>query len=365
MPLHPLVGHHEVRRLLARAVRAGKLPSTILLTGPAGVGKQRLGLWLAQLLFCEHPEDEPCGRCRPCHLVLGLAHPDLHWMVPIPRPKSTDPARQVDEAEEILAQVLEERRASSLYLPPDGMAIHGVASVRLLQRRAALTPVEGRRKVFLIGEADRLVPQESSPEAANALLKLLEEPPADTVFVLTTTDPRRLLPTVRSRGVPLRVGRLADEDVAQVLREHLRPAPSPEALAERVRLAEGSVGAALAAGAGSGEAAAFHAAASLLEAVVAGPGARMERALRQPPFAARGEFTALLDALSETLGDAARDALGQPPKRPVPEVLRRRRDPDPLLRALERVAGAREAAAGNVNPQLLLAKLSEDLAEVL
>jgi DNA polymerase-3 subunit delta' len=358
-----MAGHLEARRRLAQAVRTGRLPQVLLLTGAAGVGKQRLALWLAQLVLCEQPGTEPCGGCRACRLVAGLAHPDLHWFVPIPRPRVGEADKQVEEAAAALAQVMDERRANPLYGPPDGLASHGLASVRLLRRRAVLTPVEGKRKVFILGEADRLVPQESSPDAANALLKLLEEPPADSVFVLTTVDPRRLLPTIRSRAVPLRLRRLSDDEVAEVLRGRLRPAPSPEALRERVRAAEGSVGAALAAG--DAEGAAYQAAAALLAAVLAGPGARMERALRQPPYAARGEFTAMLDALSATLGDAARMALGQPLPRPVPDALRARRDPDALLRAMERVADAREAAAGNVNPQLLLAVLSEELAEVL
>ncbi|HET8622047.1 MAG TPA: hypothetical protein VFM14_00645 [Gemmatimonadales bacterium] len=348
MPLHRLVGHVEARRRIAAAVRAARLPQVLLISGPAGIGRQRLGLWTAQLLLCEQPGDEPCGGCGPCRMVLGLAHPDLHWFVPVPRPKG-DADRQVEEVADSLAQVMEERRAAPLYGPVDGMAIHGMASVRLLLRRASLTPVQSRVKVFLIGDAERLVPQESSPEAANALLKLLEEPPADTHFVLTATDPRRLLPTIRSRAVPLRVGRLSEEEVAAVLG---RRAPD----------AEGAPG--LAVG-GGGASATYEAAASFLDAVVAGPGQHFERALRQPAFAARGEFTALLDALAETLSDAARATTRGQPRRPLPPVLRKPRDPAALAGAMQRVAAAREAAAGNVNPQLLLAALADDLAEVL
>ena len=99
--------------------------------------------------------------------------------------------------------------------------------------------------------------------------------------------------------------------------------------------------------------------------MLAGSAAAYERALKQAPFAARGEFTAMLDALADTLGEAARGALGQPTRRPVPPGLLGRNDPAPLLRAMECVAEAREAAYGNVNPQILLAVLGEELAEVL
>ena len=335
MPLAPLVGHQETRRRLARSVRAGTLPQVLLFTGPTGVGKQRLALWLAQLVLCEQGSDEPCGTCRACRLVAGLAHADVHWLVPILRPKAGDPDKQVDEAAETLAGIMEERRKRPLYTAPDGMAIHSIATVRLLQRRMALTSVEGGRRVFIVGEADRLVPQESSPEAANATLKLLEEPPAGALIVLTTLDPRRVLPTIRSRAAPVRLNRLGDDEVRGFLAQHTEPRWNREKIEERVALASGSIGAAL------------------------------ERALGQATFAARGDFAAMLDALAETLGEAARGTMGQPVRRSVPAPLLRHRSPEPLLLAMEKVAEAREAAAGNVNPQVLLAVLGEDLAEVL
>lgn len=172
-----------------------------------------------------------------------------------------------------------------------------------------------------------------------------------------------MLPTIRSRAVPVRLNRLSDAEVRDFLRGRSELRLSPAQVEERVRLAEGSIGAALAAG--EGAARAYRAAEELIEAVAKGRGPALERALRQPAYAARGEFTAMLDALADTLGDAARGALGQPVRRPVPAPLRRHGTPELLLRALERVAEAREAAAGNVNPQLLLAVLGDELAEVL
>lgn len=363
MTLPPLMGHQTMRVRLAQALRAGTLPQVILISGPAGVGKQRFALWLAQLAVCERAGDEPCGTCRQCRLVAGLVHPDVHWLVPIPRPKISDPDKQVEEAAQAIADVLEERRAQPLYRPADGMATHGMASVRLLLRRAALTSVEGGRRVFIVGSADRLIPQESSPDAANALLKLLEEPPAGSLFLLTTVEPRLLLPTTRSRAVPLRLGRLTDAEVSSFLESQLTPTPSASELSQRVRLSDGSIGMALRLGDEAGKA--QQAAGQWLEAVLAGSGPSMERALKQPPYGARGEFTAMLDAVAETLGEAARGTLGQPVRRPVPQALLRYRTPDPLLKAMEHVADAREAAWGNVNPQILLAVLGEELAEVL
>ena len=363
MPLPPLTGHLEIRHRLAKAVRGSSLPQVLLLTGPTGIGKQRLALWLAQLIFCERGGEEPCGSCRACHLVGGLSHADLHWFVPIARPKAGDPDKQVDEAAEALAGIMEERRKQPLYTPADGMSSHSIATVRLIQRRASLTSVEGGPRVFIIGEADRLVPQESSPEAANAMLKLLEEPPQGSVFVLTTLDARRVLPTIRSRAAPIRLNRLADDEVRSFLRQHAGPQWSPDKIEERVALAAGSIGLALSQGEETGKA--YRSAEQLLAAVVEGRGPALERALSQAAYSARGEFAAMLDALADTLGEAARGTMGQPVRRAVPEPLLRHRSPAPLLQALEKVAEAREAAAGNVNPQILLAVLGEELAEVL
>src|SRR3712207_1107232 len=125
----------------------------MLLVGAPGIGKQRLSLWLAQLALCQQPSLEPCGTCRSCRLVGMLSHPDLHWFVPVPRPKVSDPDKQIEEAAQLLAQAMDERRTRPLFLETDGMASHGIATVRLFQRRAALTSVEGGRRIFILGEA--------------------------------------------------------------------------------------------------------------------------------------------------------------------------------------------------------------------
>jgi DNA polymerase-3 subunit delta' len=350
MALHPLVGHEGARHRLVESLRAGRLPQVILITGPEGVGKQRFALWLAQLMFCERRlEAGPCGACRQCRLALDLTHADLHWFVPIPRLKAGEAGKQIEEAAELLAEAVAARREEPLYQAPDGMSGHPLASARLLLRRASMTPVEGARKVFVVGEAERLVTQESSPEAANALLKLLEEPPADTWIVLTTPEPERVLPTIRSRAVPLRLARLPDADVRAFAASALHPAPSGAALDLLVRRADGIIGRVV--GGNEGMDKAHAEARSLLEAVQRGGSARYERSLKQPPWSARGAFTDLLDALALELAARARQAEAD-------RVL-------PWANALDRVRAARAEAQGNVNPQLLLAALAGELAEVL
>lgn len=245
-----------------------------------------------------------------------------------------------------------ERREKPIYGRPDGMASHALASIRLLQRKVALTPAIARRKIVIIGDAERLVVQEASPEAANAILKLLEEPPTHTIVLLTAADPQALLPTIRSRLVPVRVGRVPDEAVRRFLMSQLSPPPEGATLDRQVVLAEGSIGRALSADTGSE--AADKAAERFLAAVAKGPAGWTATVLAQPPWSARGEYTALLDAVSLRLRSRLmREQDG--------ERSRQAR----WSRALRRVEAARWEAQGNANPQLGLAVLAHDLERLL
>ncbi len=347
MPLAPFAGHIELRRRLSRAITHDRLPQVLLVTGPAGAGKQRLGLWLAQRLVCSTPKgDEPCGTCSACLKVLNLAHPDVHWMIPVPRPKASEPDKQVEEVAEALATAMAERRATPLWGVPDGMSSHGIASARWLQRRITLMAAEGGWRVFIVGNAERLVPQESSPEAANALLKLLEEPPPRSLFVLTTAEPGLVLPTIRSRTVPVRVSKLSDEDVKEFLMTNA-PALATD---DVVSAARGLIGTAVGSGKDGTAAKARQSAKELLSAVRDGNPAMLARTLKQGSWSARGEFTAMLDALATMLARQARHAVTEG------------REAVGFLDAVQRVLLTRERAQGNVNPQLLLAALVDDLA---
>ncbi len=361
MPIPPLYGHEGIRYRLAGAIASGRLPQALLFEGPAGVGKQRLALWLAQALLCEGTGDpkglpdgrgngetgkgEPCGTCHHCKLVLNLSHPDVHWFVPVePSKKSGDADKQVELVEEALGEEMATRRQQPLYEPPSGLASHGIAAVRLLLRRLVLTPAMGRRKVFLIGDAERLVPQTGAEAAANALLKALEEPPADTAFILTAAAPDSLLPTILSRVVRVRVARLADSIVTAFAQHELGVTGQRE-LAQRVALADGRIGRLLADG--DGRVRGADAAARFVAAVEAGAVSRYGFALGLQPFQARGGFTDMLDGLLERLREQAR-AGGESEK---------------LVEAIARVLEVRGLAQGNVNPQLVAAVLADDLTE--
>jgi DNA polymerase-3 subunit delta' len=278
-------------------------------------------------------------------------------VVPVLRPKAADADKQIEELEEAIGEVLEQRRKQPLYGPPEGLAGHFVATSRLINRKAVLRPAEGRSRVFLVGHAERLVPQEASPDAANALLKLLEEPPDSTWFILTAADPEAVLPTIRSRAVRLGLGRLSDDEVRSFL-ANSQPEVRGEALERRVRRAEGAIGRAL--DDSETEEKATRAAMALLESARTRSPAGWEMALKQTPFSARGEFTGTLDAMAQLLVEATRPAEAGGRAGSLSRIPRER-----LVEALEKVEEARELAQNNVNPQLILAVLNQDLAEVL
>jgi DNA polymerase-3 subunit delta' len=354
VPIHPLHGHAALRRRLAGRALAGALPASLLLHGQPGIGKQRLALWLGQLLLCEAPSEEgPCARCRPCGYAGQLAHPDLHWYFPRPRLKDSD-ASAADVKDDFREAREERAQADGLYAPPSGLEGLFVATVRTIVQQAAMSPALARRKVFVIGDAERMAVTEEKAEAANAFLKLLEEPPADTTIILTSSEPGALLPTIRSRVVAVRVPPLGDEDLRAFLADpavvaRLGESAGP-ALEKRLREAGGAPGALVA---GADRQAADRAARTLLDAAAGDRVLRYRTALAQGASKARGAFTDTLDALVVALHDRTREAV------------RRGRTPAALAaaRGIDAVERTRTLASGNVNPSLLAARLLEDLAD--
>jgi DNA polymerase-3 subunit delta' len=187
-----ILGHERVQALIARAVQLGRVPPALLFVGPSGVGKRTVALALGRTLLCE------TGGTFPCDLWL---HPDLFLI-------------------EALTKVIK------------------IDQVRDVVREIGSRPFEGRARAFVIDDAHELTEQ-----AANALLKSLEEPAAKSHVILVTSSPQALLPTVRSRCQLIRFGPLP----AALVEEHLRAVAGLEAedAALRAAAAAGSLGTAL------------------------------------------------------------------------------------------------------------------------
>ena len=379
MPLPPVYGHADVRAKLRTALRAGNLPQSLLIHGPAGVGKERLAMWLAQLILCDNPraDGEACGECAACKFISRLEHPDVNWFFPLPRPDAATPEKLRDKLEEARYAELTARRTDPFHVPAfDKAPAYFMGMVQNLQRLASVRPAMGSRKVFVVGDAEAMVPQESSPEAANAFLKLLEEPPADTTLILTSSNPGALLPTIRSRVLPVRVLRLGPGVVRDFLVQEKGMTPAEaESLAA---VSEGAIGRALrmlptAGGAGVLQKQRETARNLLMAATSQNASDRLAAANAVAPSGARGDFSAGLGALQQMLRDLMAVAAGAPeqiaytedPKLLGSIVQKARVHPEGVASAILRVQEAHDMAQGNVNPQLILADLLRGLREDL
>ena len=210
MPFRGISGHRRLVSLLSRAAARDTLPPSLLFAGPAGVGKRRAAVALAEAINCTQPrtgidlERDACGECPACKRIARGVHPDV------------------------------------IIIEPGDSGSIKIEQVRDVIDRAGYRPFEGRRRIVIIDEADALV-----VPAQNALLKTLEEPPSASLFVLVSSIPDALLPTVQSRCPRLRFGLLSPADVADVLmRDHEYEEADARAAAAD---ADGSIGRALAA----------------------------------------------------------------------------------------------------------------------
>ncbi len=191
-------GHEFVKRMWQRHLADGRIANAYLLAGPEGVGKRRLALELAKALNCTAESSRPCDICPCCTTIDRQTHPDVHHLMP----GGASETIRIDE-------------------------------VRQLLGRFALRPFSARMQVAIIVQAERF-----TEEAANSLLKVLEEPSARALFVLTTSNVSDCLPTIVSRCQLLRCHALSADLVAQMLTD--THGCDPQVAAVIARLAAGS-----------------------------------------------------------------------------------------------------------------------------
>ena len=208
MPFRTIAGHTRLVSLLARVIARDSMPPAVLLAGPAGVGKRLTALAIAQAINCQQPRSSPeferdaCGECASCRRIARGVHPDV------------------------------------IVVEPGDSGSIKIEQLRDVIDRSQYRPFEGRRRVVIIDEADA-----AGADAQSALLKTLEEPPSASVFILVSSIPDALLPTVLSRCPRLRFGPLTPAEVARVLmREHGYSEADARAAAAD---ADGSIGRAL------------------------------------------------------------------------------------------------------------------------
>lgn len=241
MLFRDIIGQAGVKRQLCLSVQEGRVPHAQLLAGPRGVGKLQLAVAYAQYLNCPHrTATDACGECPTCIQYQKLQHPDLHFAFPIVKGDRGDVCD--DFVGDFRTLMLEtpyfdtEDWYRTLGVETKQGVIYERESSEIL-RKLSLKAFGNGYKVMIIWQ-----PEKMNAICSNKLLKLLEEPPEKTVFMLVSEQPEQLLTTILSRVQQIRVPRLDDEDIAEALR---RNGMDARRATDYARIANGSYLAAL------------------------------------------------------------------------------------------------------------------------
>jgi DNA polymerase-3 subunit delta' len=215
-----LTGNTRVKEALKRMITSDRLPGALLFAGEEGVGKKRFALEVARTLNCRTPRDgEACGVCPSCARIAKLNYPER------------------EDADEWTQIIWTDHPDVGLVVAPK--RVLRVEQMRQIEKEANFRPFEGKARVFLIDEADKL-----NDASANALLKVLEEPPRTSHLILITARPAMLLPTILSRCQMIRFSPLTPAEIeSHLLKNKLADSKTAKL---RARAAGGSIGRALA-----------------------------------------------------------------------------------------------------------------------
>lgn len=227
--------------VLSRSFLSERVASTYLLEGYRGSGRWFLAITLAQLLNCEAPVEPseldhiqfPCGTCRSCRLIAAMNFPGLYVALPIEKHKN------LDQAHEMINDLMARKRQD----PFADIGSPGHTSIPIDVARAIKKDLSRRAadvtRVVIFHEMEKM-----RADSADALLKLIEEPPPNTVILLTVERAQALLPTIQSRSQKIRLPRINSHVIQRVLLEQYSIEPEPARLFSRI--ADGSLGRAIA-----------------------------------------------------------------------------------------------------------------------
>jgi DNA polymerase III delta' subunit len=175
MSFKAVIGNNGVKKILHRALKHKKLPNSLLFAGPPGIGKKQTALVVAKALNCLKKTSDACEECAHCHAINNGNFPDVMVILP---------------AKDMLK----------------------IDQMRLLKDTAYLKPMAGRKRVFIVCDAEKM-----NDEASNSLLKVLEEPPPFSHIIMVTTNPYRIIPTLKSRCQTFQFSPIPKEDIQKVL----------------------------------------------------------------------------------------------------------------------------------------------------
>lgn len=215
MYFRDIIGLHGVKKHLINSVQRGVVPHARMFYGPEGVGKLPLAIAYARYLNCENcGAEDACGKCPSCSKFDKLSHPDLHFVFPVVKSKVSDEylAEWRDFLSEHTYFNLNQWLADIDAENAQGL-IYAKESSEIL-RKLSLKAYEGNYKIMIVW-----LPEKMHEACANKLLKLIEEPPANTVFLLVSENMEQVLPTIRSRCQPIHIRAIEREEMTRAIKK--------------------------------------------------------------------------------------------------------------------------------------------------
>jgi len=213
-----IIGQQEIKKRFIRTVTEQRIPHAQLLRGPEGIGKLALAIAYAQYICCENrTETDSCGVCISCVKYKKLAHPDLHFVFPVIKPANKTSVVCDDFIADFRAMVLNDLYFSvnDWFAKISGDAkqgmIYGNESEEII-RKLSLKTYESEYKVMIIW-----LPEKMNITCANKLLKILEEPPEKTVFLMVSNEPDHIITTILSRTQHIHIPRLSEKEIIKAL----------------------------------------------------------------------------------------------------------------------------------------------------
>ena len=216
-----IIGQQTLKERLLRSVEDNRLAHALLLTGPGGNGKLPIAVALARYILCSNRADgDACGRCPSCVKMDKLMHSDLHFVFPVKKKKNT-PSDRNPVSDDYITEWREIFQKSPYFSYSDWLAklevenqqpiIYERESSEILHK-LTMKSREGGWKIMIIW-----LPEKMNEACANKLLKIIEEPPAETLFLLVSENAEPILPTILSRTQRIEIPRIADADIAAAL----------------------------------------------------------------------------------------------------------------------------------------------------
>jgi len=207
--LTPIIVHPEIRERILRGFEQNRLPHALLFYGPEGCGKDATAIWVAQLLNCQSSQAGVCGVCDACHKIARLQYPDVKFIFPTPSAAN----QKNSDVNNLRAEIAENPYRRTSFEGKNTFI--GIDTVRELKQEARFKLYEGKKKIYIISQAEQM-----RPEAANALLKILEEPPDNLMLILTTSRIYRILPTIKSRCQLIPFRSLQEEQIFPLIQQY-------------------------------------------------------------------------------------------------------------------------------------------------